>query len=235
MRWPIRPALLLACVASPAVAQLNNPPAAPASVDTSNLATQQQLQDAMAAAAQAKTAADTANSSLAAVQAKADAANAAAAAAQTAVASSVKTVNGSTPTNGNVAITIPTPSNTMPPGVSDAGSLGTMTTMYALANHTHASKARKVIADTAADGSLTWTFASPFTAGTTPVCAAVAQVAAGVTDVVNVQIIGAPTATSAQFLVNRANRTVASLLGLTVLSIPASPGVTRVHAICLEP
>jgi hypothetical protein len=223
-----RVALLLACIASPAAAQLSNPPAASASVDTSNLATQQQLQDAMTAAAQAKTAADTANSTLATVQAKADAATAAAAA-------SVKTVNGSTPTNGNVALTIPTPSNTMPPGVADSGSLGTMTTMYALANHTHASKARKVIADTAADGSLTWTFASPFTAGTAPVCAAVAQVAAGVTDVVNVQIIGAPTATSAQFLVNRANRTVASLLGLTVLSIPATSGVTRVHAICLEP
>lgn len=35
--------------------------------------------------------------------------------------------------------------------------------------------------------------------------------------------------------VNRANRSVASLLGLTVLSIPSQPGATVVHAVALEP
>lgn len=129
---------------------------------------------------------------------------------------------------------IPTASTTLPPAVTDTGSTGTMTNVYALANHTHASKARKTIATTAADGSYTFSYsAAPFT--NPPICAAVAEVASGVTDVINVQIVGTPTTTSASFLVNRANRSVASLLGLTVLSIPASPGATKIHIICIEP
>jgi len=172
-------------------------------------------------------------------QAARDAAAAAQTAASNAAAaasSAVKTVNGTTPNaSGAVTLAIPTASTTTPPGVSDSGAIGTMTTMYALANHTHASKARKIIATTAADGTYAWTFATSFTTGTVPVCTAVAEVAAGVTDVINVQIVGSPTATAANLLVNRANKSVASLLGLTVLSIPAQPGATKIHAICLEP
>ena len=41
--------------------------------------------------------------------------------------------------------------------------------------------------------------------------------------------------TSVNLRVNRANRSVASLLGLTVLSIPSRPGVMWVHAVALEP
>lgn len=131
---------------------------------------------------------------------------------------------------------IPTASTTLPPAVTDTGSTGTMTMVYALANHTHASKARKVIATSAADGSYTFSYsAAPFT--NPPVCTAVAEVAVGVTDVVNVQIVGTPTTTSATFLVNRAQRStqILNLVSITLLSIPSSPGATKIHAICIEP
>lgn len=88
------------------------------------------------------------------------------------------------------------------------------------------SEARKIRVQSAADGTITWTFSSPFGVGVVPVCLAVAEVAIGVTDVVNVQVIGAPTNTGVNFLVNRTNRSVVSLIGLTVLSVPAAPGIT---------
>lgn len=129
---------------------------------------------------------------------------------------------------------VPQPATAMPPGVADNGALGT-DTRYALANHTHASKARKDRVQSAADGTITWAYPTPFAAGVIPRVVAVAEVAAGVTDVVNVQVVDTPTNTSCKLLVNRANRSVASLLGLTVLSIPSQPGVTWVHVIALEP
>lgn len=128
----------------------------------------------------------------------------------------------------------PQPSNTTPPSVSDSGALGS-DMRYALANHTHASKVRKIRTQCAADGTLTWTYSPPFTNGVTPIVLAVAEVASGVTDIINVQVVDTPTSTSCKLLVNRANRSVASLLGLTVLSLPAQPGVTWVHAVALEP
>ncbi len=130
---------------------------------------------------------------------------------------------------------MPTPATSAPPSVADASAKGTQDTVYALANHTHASKARKARMTSAADGSLTWTFNPPFTAGVTPIISAIAETATGVTDVVNVQIEGTPTATSANLRVTRTVRSVASLLGLTILSVPSSPGATVVHAIALEP
>jgi len=133
------------------------------------------------------------------------------------------------------ASSIPTPSNVTPPGVSDSGAIGTQTTMYALANHTHASKARKIRVQSAADGSVTWTYSTPFAAGVVPIIVAVAEVATGVTDVVNVQVVDAPTNTSCKLLVTRTNRSTVALLGLTILSLPAQPGITWVHAVALEP
>lgn len=122
----------------------------------------------------------------------------------------------------------------MPPAVADSGSIGTQTLFYAIANHTHASKARKVIATTAADGTYMFSYAAnPFV--NPPTCLAVAETAAGVTDVINVQIVGTPTTTSVTFLANRVQRSVAAVLGLTVLSVPAQPGAIKIHAICLEP
>lgn len=129
---------------------------------------------------------------------------------------------------------VPLPATGMPPGVSDSGNKGSIP-RYALEDHTHASKARKERIQSAADGTITWTYPTPFPAGVIPRVVAVAEVASGVTDVVNVQVIDTPTNTSCKLLVNRANRSAASLLGLTVLSIPSQPGVTWVHVIALEP
>lgn len=128
----------------------------------------------------------------------------------------------------------PQPATAMPPGVTDIGAVGT-SQKYALENHTHASKARKIRVQTAADGTVTWTYSTPFGVGVVPIIVAVAEVATGVTDVVNVQVIDTPTNTSCKLLVNRTNRSTVALIGLTVLSLPAQPGVTWVHAVALEP
>lgn len=129
---------------------------------------------------------------------------------------------------------IPQPATSMPPGVSDAGAVGT-DLRYALANHTHASKARKDRMLSAADGTITWTYSTPFGAGVVPRVAAIAEVPSGVTDVVNVQVVDTPTNVSCKLLVNRTNRSTVSLIGLTVLSVPTQPGATWVHAVALEP
>jgi hypothetical protein len=241
-------AIVALLAASPVAAQVVSPLAygttegpTQAEVDAANTAAQQALAAAQAASTAASTAVKsvnglTPNASGAVAVPIPDVSNLATTSALAAATSGVvKTVNGLTPTNGAVTVPVPTASTTVPPGVSDSGATGTMTSVYALANHTHASKARKIIATSAADGTYAWTFTTPFTAGTVPICTAVAEVAAGVTDVVNVQLVGTPTATAVNLLVNRTQRSVVSLIGLTVLSVPSSPGATRIHAICLEP
>lgn len=133
------------------------------------------------------------------------------------------------------ALAIPQPASAAPPAVADASAKGTQDTLYALANHTHASKVRKVRAQTAADGTLTWTFNPAFASGVVPIVIASAQAAPGVTDVINVQTIGDPTNTSCQLLVNRTQRSAVALLGLTILSVPSNPGATLINAIAFEP
>lgn len=128
----------------------------------------------------------------------------------------------------------PEPATGAPPGVADAGAVGAMP-RYAREDHTHAGKARKAIVTTAADGTYTWTYPVPFGAGVVPIISGTAVTAAGVSDLVNVQIEGTPTNTQAKIRVTRAGVTVAALLGLTILSIPASPGATVVHLLALEP
>lgn len=129
---------------------------------------------------------------------------------------------------------VPLPSNFVPPSVTDSGAKGIDELMFALADHTHASKVRKERVQCAADGTLTWTYSTPFGVGVVPRCFAVAEVANGVTDVINVQVIDTPTNTQCKFLVNRTVRSVVALIGLTILSVPASPGVTWVHVCALE-
>lgn len=129
---------------------------------------------------------------------------------------------------------VPLPATTMPPGVSDIGSIGN-SQKYALENHTHASKARKERIQSAADGTITWTYSTPFANGVVPRIIAIAEVASGVTDVVNVQVVDTPTNTSCKLFVNRTNKSVVALIGLTVLSVPTQPGVTWVHVVALEP
>lgn len=134
----------------------------------------------------------------------------------------------------NLANSIPKPATAMPPGVADNGAKGT-DSRYALADHTHASKARKARVQSAADGTITWVYSTPFDGGVVPRVVAVAEVPAGTTDVVNVQVVGTPTNTQCQLLVNRTNRSVVALLNLTILSLPTQPGATWVHAVALEP
>lgn len=133
------------------------------------------------------------------------------------------------------ALAIPQPASSAPPAVADASAKGTQDTIYALANHTHASKVRKVRVQTATDDTLTWTFNPPFSAGVTPIVLAVAEAAAGVTDVINAQVVDTPSNTSCKILVNRTQRSAVALLGLTILSVPSSAGATWVHAVALEP
>lgn len=131
---------------------------------------------------------------------------------------------------------MPSPATSAPPSVADSSATGTQTAVYALANHTHASKARKIRAQSDTSGLLVWTFDPPFAAGVVPRVVAVAETSGpAVTDVVNVQVEGTPTNTSCNLRVNRTQRSVANLLGLTILSIPSSVGVTWVHALALEP
>lgn len=144
-------------------------------------------------------------------------------------------INSPGMTTTQVLSLLPQPSNTAPPGVADSGSAGTQTQVYALANHTHASKARKERLQSAADGTVTWTYPTPFGAGVVPRVVAVAEVPTGVTDVVNVQIVDTPTNVSCKLLVTRTNRSAVALLGLTILSVPAQAGVTWIHAVALEP
>lgn len=129
---------------------------------------------------------------------------------------------------------VPQPSNVAPPSVQDASALG-INQNYALADHTHASKVRRERVVSNTDGTFTWTYSTPFGAGVVPRCFGVAEVPAGVTDVVNVQVVDTPTNTQCKFLVNRTNRSVVALIGLTILSVPSSPGATPIHVCALEP
>ncbi len=86
--------------------------------------------------------------------------------------------------------------------------------------------------NTAADGTLTWTYTTAFTA--TPTCVATAAAGAGSTDIVNVQFDGAPTTTQAKVRVNRTMSTNIALLSLNLIA-PATAGVTPVHIECKLP
>ena len=133
-----------------------------------------------------------------------------------------------------VAATIPAASNVAPPAVADSSSTGNMTAMYALANHTHASKSRKARVLVPISGVYDVTFATSFTNGVAPLCAVVAEATAGDTNVVNAQIDGPTTATGMRVRVTRTQQSVVALLGLTILSVPTQIA-TYVHYICIEP
>lgn len=130
---------------------------------------------------------------------------------------------------------IPSPAASMPPGVSDNGSVGTQTTEFALANHTHASKARKqIVTMGSAASTYTWTYPTAFGTGVVPVCSAIVQVSAGNQDLFNVQLSGVPTNTQCTFQINRVSAGLLSLL-LGALSINPTPVAATLHMIALEP
>lgn len=88
--------------------------------------------------------------------------------------------------------------------------------------------AQRIRATTAADGTFTWTFPTPFASGTQPKIALVAEAPAGSTDVINAQVDGTPTNTQVKVRVTRTQQSVVALLGLTILSVPGSAGATTV-------
>lgn len=130
-----------------------------------------------------------------------------------------------------VAATVPTASSSAPPSVADTGAKGSETTKFALADHTHASKVRKVrvVCTTA---TLTWTFDPPFASGVVPICLGMAEKAGA--DLFNVQLDGPPTNTGATFRVNRVSSGLLSLL-LGALSINATPASIILHLVAVEP
>lgn len=129
---------------------------------------------------------------------------------------------------------IPQPATTMPPGVSDTGSVGDKLE-YALANHTHASKARKqIVTMGSASSTYTWVYPTPFATGVIPVCGAIVQVSAGNQDLFNVQLSGVPTNTQCTFQINRVSNGLLSLL-TGALSINPNPVAAVLHLLALEP
>lgn len=129
---------------------------------------------------------------------------------------------------------VPDPATAPPPSVSDNGAVGS-DMRYALANHTHASKARKQrITMPSASMTYTWVYQVPFDTGVVPIVNGIAQVSAGNTDLFNVQVMGAPTNTQCTFQINRVS---AGLLGLLLgaLSINPTPVAATLHMIALEP
>lgn len=131
---------------------------------------------------------------------------------------------------------IPSPATSAPPSVADLGAEGAVP-RYAREDHTHASKARRARMQCAADGSLVWVFNPPFPDGITPRVQAIVETAAGVTDIVNVQIEGTPTSTQVMVRVNRGSRqggAVGLAVGSLVLAVQLTPGVYWVHMSAFE-
>lgn len=136
---------------------------------------------------------------------------------------------------GVITPEIPQPANAMPPGVADAGSKGT-DLRYALADHTHAGKARKSLAAVQSSvGTYTWTYPVAFGAGVVPICNAIAQTATGVSDLINVQIDGAPTNTQCVFRITRYSQSFLSLLGINILGLNVAAIPITLHMLALEP
>lgn len=136
--------------------------------------------------------------------------------------------------NDSVSYPPAQPAVSMPPGVSDNGSIGTIQ-RYALENHTHASKARKQrLTMPSAAATYTWTYPVAFDTGVIPIVSAIVQVASGNQDLFNVQVVGTPTNTQCTFQINRVSSGLLSLL-LGALSLNATPVAATLHMIALEP
>lgn len=89
--------------------------------------------------------------------------------------------------------------------------------------------AQKLRVQTAADGTYTFAYPIAYPAGYVPRLSALVEAPSGSTDVINIQVDGVPTNTQAKFRVTRTQQSVVALLGLTILSIPASVGVQWIH------
>lgn len=128
---------------------------------------------------------------------------------------------------------IPSPASAAPPAVATASQTGAMP-RYALEDHTHASKTRRMVQAIPAASTYTWTYPTPFPAGVAPMCNAIAQVASGNTDLFNVQIVGTPTNTQCVFQINRVSAGLLALL-LGALSLNPTPAAITLHMWAVEP
>lgn len=90
-------------------------------------------------------------------------------------------------------------------------------------------------ATTISAGTYTWTYPVAYAGGVVPIVTCTAETPAATTYIVNCQLDGPPTNTQAKFRVNRSDITVVALLGLTILSIPASPGAITIHITAQAP
>lgn len=130
---------------------------------------------------------------------------------------------------------VPQPAAALPPGVADTSAQGSMP-RYAREDHTHASKARKAISAVQSNvGTFTWVYPSPFAQGVVPICNGIAQTASGITDLVNIQIEGAPTNAQCVFRITRYSQSFLSLLGINILGFNNTAIPITLHMLALEP
>lgn len=131
--------------------------------------------------------------------------------------------------------TFPQPATSMPPGVADTGSVGMSDKRYALADHTHASKARKQRVTGIKTSTYTWVYPTPFDAGVVPIPNAIAgDPSNNANDCYNVQIVGTPSNTQCTFRIVRQSTGLLSLL-IGALSINPTPGTVDLYCTALEP
>lgn len=129
---------------------------------------------------------------------------------------------------------VPAMATAAPPSVADNSVQGNIA-RYATENHTHASKARKQRVTGVNTATYKWTYSTPFTGGTIPICNAIAEDPNNVAaDCYNVQIVGVPNATDVTFRIVRQSTGLLGLL-LGALSINPTPGNINLHCTALEP
>lgn len=133
-----------------------------------------------------------------------------------------------------VAASIPSPASSAPPAVAVASANGTDVAQYARADHTHASKTRRMVQAIPAASTYTWTYPTAFPNGVVPMINAIAQVASGNTDLFNVQVVGTPTNTSCVFQINRVSSGLLAVL-LGALSLNPTPAAITLHMWAVEP
>lgn len=129
---------------------------------------------------------------------------------------------------------VPTPAATAPPPVAIASGMGTTPSVFAMADHTHASKVRRQIVAIPAASTYTWVYPTPFGAGVVPMVSSIAQVSAGNTDLFNTQVLGTPTNTQCVFQISRVSSGLLALL-LGALSLNPTPAAITLHMVALEP
>jgi hypothetical protein len=139
------------------------------------------------------------------------------------------------------ASAVPQPATAMPPAVQDA-SLKGVDTRYALADHTHASKARRQRVTGVTTATYTYVYRdkdgnlAPFAAGVVPVCNAIAEDPAdSAADSYNVQVSGTPTNTQCVFRIKRQSSGLLGLISNLILTFNTTPGNINLHCSAFEP